>query len=307
VPRYHDPNDKRLAQIIKAAQKSQPEAVNIVGIPFDGAVLGRKGAKEGPAAIRDAILGFSNYNVELGMSLEEARIFDLGDLVVGSDVLKAHRQIESEISQDLAENSLLAVIGGDNSISLPSLRAFARRFGEIGLIVLDSHFDLRGKIGGRPTSGSSYGLAIDGVGGLDPKRVVEIGIHGFLNSKKYFEKAKELGITIYTAGDVAGLGPAAVAERAYEIASKGAKAIFLSVDLDAIDIGYVSGVSAPSAGGMSSQQLFELVYEIASQSMVKCADFVELAPSLDPSEKSQRVAATVLVYLIAGFSSRKQR
>jgi formimidoylglutamase len=307
APSYRDANDKRLVQIIRAAQKSQPEAVNIVGIPFDGAVLGRKGAREGPAAIRQAILGFSNYNVELGISLEDARIFDLGDLTVEMDVLKAHTQIESEVSQDLRANSLLAVIGGDNSISLPSLRAFASRFGKIGLIILDSHFDLRRKIGGRPTSGSSYGLAIQSVDGVDPKRIVEIGIHGFLNSKKYFEKAKKLGITVYTAGDVAGLGPATVAEKAYQIASRGAKAVFLSVDLDAIDIGYVSGVSAPSAGGMSSHQLFELVYKIASQSKVKCADLVELAPSLDPSEKSQRVASTALVYLIAGFASRKLR
>ena len=277
--------------------------MNILGIPFDGAVLGRKGAKGGPAAIRQAMAGFSNYNIELGMGLEDARIFDLGDLVVDEDVLEAHRQIENEVSQDLAENSLLAIIGGDNSISFPSIRAFTRRFGEIGLIVLDSHFDLRGNIGGRPTSGSSYGLAVD-EDGVDPKRVVEVGIHGFLNSKKYFEEARRLGIKVYTAGDVAELGPRAVAERAYQIASKGAKAVYLSVDLDALDIGHVSGVSAPSAGGMSSQHLFELVYEIAAHSLVKCADLVELAPSLDPSEKSQRVAATALVYLIAGFVSR---
>jgi formiminoglutamase len=304
VTSYHDPKDKRLVQIIRAAEKSQPEAVNIIGIPFDGAVLGRKGAKEGPAAIRKAILGFSNYNVELRMGLENARIFDLGDLVVEEEVLGAHRQIEDEVSQDLVGNSLLAIIGGDNSISLPSLRAFGRRFGEVGLIVLDSHFDLRGKITGRPTSGSSYGLAVEGLGGVEPKRIVEIGIHSFLNSKRYFEKAMRLGIKVFTAGDVARFGTRAVAERAYRIASKGAKAVYLSVDLDAIDIGHVSGVSAPSSGGMSPQQLFELVYEIAGRSMVKCADLVELAPSLDPSEKSQRVAATALVYLIAGFVSR---
>lgn len=250
-------------------------------------------------------MGFSNYNVELGIGLGDVRVFDLGDLVVQEDVLKAHEQIESEVAQDLGRNSLLALLGGDNSISLPSLRAFAREFGEVGLIVLDSHFDLRGTIGGRPTSGSSYGLAIDGVEGVDPKRMVEIGIHGFLNSTKYHEKAKELGIKVYTSAEVGELGPAAVAKQAYQIASKGARAVYLSVDLDAVDISYVSGVSAPSAGGMSAQQLFELVYEVARQPKVKCADLVELSPSLDPSEKSQRVAAATLAYMIAGFASRK--
>lgn len=277
-----------------------------MGIPFDGAVLGRKGAKEGPAAIRQAMVGFSNYNVELGIGLEDARVFDLGDMIVDKDVLKAHKQIESEVIQDLEGSSLLAILGGDNSISLPSLRAFERKFGEIGLIVLDSHFDLRGKIGGMPTSGSSYGLAIENLGGIDPRRVVEIGIHGFLNSRKYYEKAKKLGIKVYTARDVCELGPATVAKGAYQAASKGAQAVYLSVDFDSVDISHVSGVSAPSAGGMSSSQLFELVHEVARQTMVKCADLVELAPSLDLSEKSQRVAAATLVYLIAGFASRMQ-
>ena len=307
VPSYHDPKDKRLVEIIRAARKNQPGAVNILGIPFDGAVLGKKGAREGPAAIRRAMIGFSNYNVELGTGLEGARIFDLGDLVVAEDVLDAHRQIETEVIQDLEQSSLLAILGGDNSISLPSLTASERKFGEIGLIVLDSHFDLRGKIGGRPTSGSSYGLAVESLGGLDPKRVVEIGIHGFLNSRKYYHKTEKLGIKVYTARDVWELGAATVAREAYQVASNGAQAVYLSVDLDAVDISHVSGVSAPSAGGMSSSQLFELVYEVARQPKVKCADLVELAPSLDQSEKSQRVAAATLVYLIAGFASRKQK
>ncbi len=279
--------------------------MNILGIPFDGAVLGRKGAREGPAAIRQAMVGFSNYNVELGIGLEDARVFDIGDVVVGDDVLKAHEQIESEVIQDLEGSSLLVILGGDNSISLPSLKAFERKFGEIGLIVLDSHFDLRGKIGGRPTSGSSYGLAIENLQGIDPRKVVEIGIHGFLNSREYYAKSKKLGIKVFTAKDVDELGPAVVAKEAHQIASKEAEAVYLSVDLDAVDISYVSGVSAPSTGGMTSQQLFELVYSITKWPKVKCVDLVELAPSLDPSEKSERVAATTLSYMIAGFASRK--
>ena len=281
--------------------------MNILGVPFDGAALGRKGAKGGPSAIRRAMAGFSNYNIELGIGLEDARVFDLGDVIVDEGVMQAHGQIESEVSLHLGRSSLLAILGGDNSISIPSLRAFERKFGEVGLIVLDSHLDLRGKIGGRPTSGSSYGLAIDTLQGLDPRRVVEIGIHGFVNSRKYYAKARKLGIKIFTAKDVEELGAAVVAKDAYRIASKQAQAVYLSVDLDAVDVSSVSGVSAPSAGGMTSQQLFELVYSITEQPKVKCADLVELAPSLDPSEKSQRIAAAALVYMIAGFASRDQQ
>lgn len=306
-PRYHDPLDRRLVSIIKHSSESKPKAVNILGVPFDGGVLGRKGTSGGPAAIRQAMSGFSNYNVEAGIGLEGAKIFDLGDLAVSpDDVLKTHKDIEEEVYRDLRADSLLTLLGGDNSISLPALTAFARRFGNVGLVVVDSHFDLRGRIGGKPSSGSSYGLAIETIAGLPPGRMAEIGVHGFLNSRAYARKARELGIIMFTADDVKGLGPESVARKAYSIASKGAKAVYLSVDLDAVDLAWVSGVSAPSAGGMIANELFQIVQAITRMDLVKCMDLVELAPSLDTSGRSQVVAATALTHAFAGFLSRRK-
>lgn len=307
APRYSDPKDKRMVSMIRQARDAEPKAVNLLGIPFDGAVLGRKGAAGGPAGIRRAMVSFSNYNVELRVGLQDLRVFDLGDLVVDKDyVLQAHSQIESEVATDLQRGSLLVILGGDNSVSLPSLRAFSKQFSKIGLIVVDSHFDLRGKIHGKPTSGSSYGLAIESLEGLDPRRVVEIGVHGFLNSRAYFDKAKELGMTVITAKEVDQKGAEATAREAYKIASRGADAVYLSIDLDAVDLAYVSGVSAPSAGGIAAGDLFKLAYEIGRSRKLVCADLVELAPSLDPSGRSERVASTALAYLMAGFASRAE-
>lgn len=304
TPSYHDPNDRRMVQIIRSAKSASPGAVNILGIPYDGAVLGRKGAAGGPKAIRQAMAGFSDYNVELGVGLEDAEVFDMGDLALEEDdVNEAHREIESEVLASLRGDSMLVVLGGDNSVSLPSLRACAKKFGSVGLVVVDSHLDLRGRIGGKPTSGSSYGLAIE-EGIVDPRNVVEIGAHGFLNSSVYVRRAKDLGVGLVTAEDVSRGGPKAVARAAYAKASKGVEAVYLSIDLDAIDLAQVSGVSAPSAGGMWARNAFALAYDIAREEGAKCADIVELAPSLDFTGNSQRVAATTLVYLIAGHHNR---
>ncbi len=304
-PAYDDPSDRRMVQIIRHSRRAMPKAVNILGVPFDGAVLGRRGAVGGPAAIRLAMSGFSNYSIEMGIGVEGARVFDIGDMVVDSeDVLKAHTEIEGEVGRDLEGRSLLVVLGGDNSISLPSLKAYAESFDKIGLVVIDSHLDLRGRMRGRPTSGSSYGLAIEALPGLDPKRVVEIGPHDFLNSRKYVEKAERLGVRVFTARDVWKRGPWAIAKEAFALAKRGARAVYLSVDMDAVDLAHVSGVSAPSTGGVNYWELYQLVYQLTRHPEVKCADLVELAPSLDPTGKSQVVAATALMYMIAGFQSR---
>jgi len=296
-----------MLRIIKPSTRAQASAVNMLGVPFDGAVLGRKGAAGGPAGIREAMVGFSNFNVELGLSLEDARIYDLGDLAVDNfNVAKTHSQVETEVAEIIRDDSLLIILGGDNSISLPALASCRRKLGKLGLIVVDSHLDLRGEIHGKPTSGSSYGLAIKR-GIVDPRKVVEIGVHGFLNSRVYVDKASELGITLFSAEDVSRRGPKVVARESYTLASRGTEAVYLSVDLDAIDLAQVSGVSAPSAGGMWARSALNLVYELARGPQVKCADLVELAPSLDLTGGSQRVAAAAVVYIIAGYYARDNR
>ena len=250
------------------------------------------------------MMGMSNYNLELDIGLEDARIFDLGDVVFTSDdVSVAHAEVEEEVSTSVRRDSLLMIMGGDNSITLPALAACSKKLGSIGLIVIDSHLDLRGKINGKPTSGSSYGLAIENHI-ISPKNVIEIGIHGFLNSRTYVKKAKRLGVVLITAQEVTNRGARKVAQEAYRLASKGADAVYLSVDLDAVDLSQVSGVSAPSAGGVSAQDLFTLTYEFAKRPRVKCVDIVELAPELDPTGGSARVAAAAIVYAIAGYRSR---
>ncbi len=305
VPSYTDPSDKRLPQIVRPGEVSKPNAVNILGVPFDGAVLGRKGAAAGPEAIRRALAGFSNYNIELGVGLGDANVVDLGDLVVdNADVEEAHSLVEAEVGRELRDDSILAILGGDNSVSLPALRANAKKFGKLGLIVIDSHLDLREELEGKPTSGSSYGLAIE-EGLADPRNVVEVGAHGFLNSRVYVDKARRLGIKLFSAEELSRRGPGAIAREACALAAKRTDAVYLSFDLDAVDVAQVPGVSAPSAGGMWARNAFALMYEVARMPGVKCADIVELAPSLDPSGSSERVAAGALTYLIAGFVTRK--
>lgn len=305
-PRYVDPMDTRLVSLIRHEDRAKGKSVNILGAPYDGGTLGRKGAAEGPSAVRQSLSGFSNYDIETGESLLDAKVVDLGDVVCGDgDITVVHSRLEKEIRGALRNDSMLVTIGGDNSVSLPALRAFGSKFGKIGLVVVDSHLDLRGKIGGKPTSGSSYGLAMETVPGLDPKRVVEVGVHGFLNSGKYHEKAERLGVTLYTAEDVRRKGAARVAREAFSVANDGADAVYFSVDFDAIDLSFVSGVSAPSVGGITANDLVKIARYVARREKALASDIVELAPGLDPTGRSSIVAATCLVGMVAGFMSRR--
>lgn len=306
VPRFFDPKDRRLVWIIQKSASAQPNAVNILGVPYDGAVIGRKGAVEGPQAIRQVLGASSNYSPELGVDLLDARVFDLGDLVLDTeDVEKVQAQVQSEADGALDKSSMLVILGGDNSLSLGSIAACAGKFGNIGLIILDAHYDLRGRLGGRPTSASSYGLAISSLKKeLDPLRVVEIGVRGFVNSRDYADEARQLGVTVYTPADVRKAGATEIARRAYEIAKKDVDSVYFSIDIDCVDAAQVCGVNAPSVGGLEAWELNEMAYYMGRQREIVCSDLVELAPPLDPTGRSQIVASTALLHLIAGFKMR---
>jgi len=140
APRFFDPKDRRFVWIVQKADSAQANAVNLLGVPYDGAVLGRKGAAEGPQAIRQVMGASSNYSPELGVDLLDARVFDLGDLVLESeDVERMQTQVQREVADTLDRSSLLVLLGGDNSISLGSITACAGKFGKIGMIILDAH------------------------------------------------------------------------------------------------------------------------------------------------------------------------
>lgn len=306
-PGYSDPRDRRLVSIIRSSDRAEAGAVNILGVPFEGGVLGRKGAAGGPSAIRNAMRYFSNFSPELSLDLRDAAIVDLGDVATDAgDVNEVHAEVEKEVAAALLPSSLLIVVGGDNSISLPSIRACSEDR-KLGVVVFDSHFDLREPMEGKPTSGSSYGIALRTIGSLSGSRFVEVGIHGFLNSREYADEAHRLGLTVFTAKDVRRIGALESAKRAYGIAARRADGVYVSVDLDCLDISHMLGVSAPSAGGLGASELFDMLYFLGSRKNVLCSDIVELAPQLDQSGRSDVVAATALLHLAAGFVARDGR
>lgn len=73
----------------------------------------------------------------------------------------------------------------------------ARPPGKTGLLQFDTHFDVRSLESGGPSNGTPVrGLLESGT--LEGKEIVQIGIHGFANSRIYRQYAEEKGITFYT-------------------------------------------------------------------------------------------------------------
>src|SRR5918999_1044907 len=119
--------------------------VAIVGIPTDGAVVYRSGARFGPEGIRSASVMLRNYNPLLGVDVvDRLSLVDYGDAptVPGSTADSLARSAEA-LEEIVRAGVTTLCLGGDHTVLLAELRALAAVHGPVALIQLDSHHDLR--------------------------------------------------------------------------------------------------------------------------------------------------------------------
>jgi formiminoglutamase len=168
-----------------------------------------------------------------------------------------------------------------------------------GLITLDAHFDLRDGV----SNGSPVRRLIED--GLDPRRIVQIGIADFANSVAYAQRAEEYGITVIGLDDTRRRGAADVMAQALEVAGDGEAGIHLDIDVDVCDRSVAPGCPASVPGGLSAWELRALVRGAASDSRLVSADIVEVDATADaPDQRTVRLAALCVLELLAGLGAR---
>ena len=109
--------------------------------------------------------------------------------------------------------------------------------------------------------------------------MVWVGTNGYIRSEQW-EMARELGLNVFTLADVRSQGIAAVARQAAELAGDGCDSIYLSVDLDVLDGGYVAGTAAPSFDGMRNIDLWEAM-DVLTHTKVGALDLCGLNPIIE--------------------------
>ena len=122
--------------------------VAILGAPFDFGTQWRSGARFGPRAVREASTLFSfghagayDHEDDETYLPGSVRIVDMGDAdIVHTDTEKSHANIETGVRAALNAGALPVTIGGDHSINIPCIRAFAGR-GDIHVLQIDAHLD----------------------------------------------------------------------------------------------------------------------------------------------------------------------
>ncbi|GAA5029525.1 agmatinase family protein [Microbacterium fluvii] len=263
----------------------------LLGVPAWRTSLSPTGAHETPAAVRAALARYSPTLVGEALDLNEAlRIVDAGD-IVEPDGAEGEARTRARVRELRERAGLVIALGGDNSVTV----AVAQGSAAAGLVTLDAHFDLRDGV----SNGSPVRRLVEG--GLDPRRIVQIGIADFANSVAYARRAAEWGITVITLDEVRRRGIDNVVATALEVAGAGGGSIHLDVDVDVCDRAVAPGCPASVPGGLAAWELRALVRGIAREPRVVSADIAEVDATADTDDqRTVRLAALCVLELLAG-------
>jgi agmatinase len=280
--------------------------VAIVGAPMDDLVSDRPGARLAPRAIRGASSP-PGPHLEVGVdAFADLRVADFGDApVIPSDPVTSHAAIESTVGQVLAAGVMPVVLGGDHSITEPSLRACAGVHGPVGLVHFDTHTDTGAEVFGVEFSHGTFIRRLVDQGHLDGSRYAQIGLRGYWPGPEEFGWQAEHGITSFFMHDIRDLGIREVVARA--IAAVGAGPTYLTVDVDVLDPAFIPGTGTPEPGGMTAVDLLLAVRTVAAELELVGADVVEVIPSaIGTDDYSALVAERVIRETLTGIALRRR-
>jgi agmatinase len=278
--------------------------VAVVGIPTDGAVVYRSGARFGPEGIRSASVMLRNYNPLLGVDVvDRLSLVDYGDVptVPGSTADSLARSAEA--LEEIARAGVTTLcLGGDHTVLLAELRALAAVHGPVALVQLDSHHDLWDEYFGQKLFHGSVVRRSVEEGLIDPARSLQAGLRGSLTEAADAELPARFGLEALSYEELAALGPGGFSQRVRD--RVGGNPCFLSFDIDFVDPAFAPGTGTPEVGGPSSREALTYVRSLAGLDF-RGFDCVEVAPPYDPAAVTAFVAANACFEMLSLLALRR--
>ncbi len=293
----HDPRDPRASTLLVRGDAYAAGDFVLLGLPFDSSIPSRPGAKLGPKAFREALPSLTTFG--RGIELTGRICRDLGDLhLPPTSVRRAHERVQSKAREIFTKGATPFFIGGDNGLTGAIIRglAEARPDLRLGLVVIDSHYDVREyEDEDSLSSGTPYRRALE-TPICAGARTFILGTREFANSAYYDRWVREQGVTTISVDAFDAASAAAIAADVRAKLEGSSDAIFLSIDIDAVEL---PGASAAAPGTLSSREAITLVREIAGSPKLVATDLMELSPPWDVSGMTAKLAARLWLEVFA--------
>jgi agmatinase len=278
--------------------------VAITGVPYDGSMSYRPGARLGPRAVRNESALLRPYNPVLKVKpFEVLNVADYGDIdIAPNSVELTYELIQAEVRRMVEAGVFPMLVGGDHSITLAHLREVARRHGPLAVVHFDSHLDTWDEyFGSKYFHGTPFRRGVE-EGVIDPRAFIQVAIRASLYDESDLDFQRQHGIEVVRIDDVRANGVARCVERLGRL--KG-RPLFVSFDIDAVDPAFAPGTGTPEVGGLDSYEALTFVRAFAGFDLVGF-DLVEVSPLYDsPGQVTALLAANLLYEALCGVALGK--
>ena len=262
----------------------------LIPVPYDSTTSLRGGARNGPAALIEASYGLEDYDHELDLDVSLVGIHT-------TQALEAHmggpaemvKRVRAAVGSYARSGRLVGVLGGEHSVCIGSVQANLEVYPDISVLYIDAHADLRNEYMGTPWGHASGARRIHEMCPL-----VLVGVRSLCPEERDYIKSASIP-TFYwppscddremIGGIVEHLGPA----------------VYVSIDLDALDPALMPAVGTPEPGGLSWYQLVSLLRCVAETRRIVGFDVTELCPADGPAACSYTAAK--LVYKLVAYAT----
>jgi guanidinopropionase len=271
--------------------------IAMIGVPFDGGVTNRPGARHGPRELRNQSTQVKLIHPRTRVNpFELCRIGDLGDVVLPNlfDLEDNIDQIFRFFEKVRESGTVPLTAGGDHCISYPILKALGANE-PLSVVHIDAHTDTWDSFGGsKYMHGTPFRRAVeDGV--IDPQRTVQVGIRGSQTALDSWDYSLSSGMRVIFMDDVDDLGLDKVIEEIRSVV--GDRPTYLSFDIDAMDPAYAPGTGTPECGGFTTREAIKILRGLRGLQFVG-ADLVEVSPPLDPGSHTTLLGVTLMFEIL---------
>lgn len=297
-------------------QPADAPRIGLIGVPLSQSSAQPAAQHMTPYLFRQNLDRFACFGAGVGPERpravhlsEEVRASDLGTFEIGHlHNVEAQAFLKDEFSRlsktDLPD--LLFCIGGDDAVMRPVLTGLHADPGRVGLLMLDSHHDVR--VGYRnqgPHNGAAVRYMIE-EDGLKGSNVVQIGIAPFGNSPIYRKYCDDHGFTIVEAGPARREGFAACVKRHLDQLAGRVDTIVVDIDVDVLDSNFGPGSPGARPGQIAPWELHEACFVIGEHEAVSTLIVVEIDKTMDAFGTGMDNACVCFLQAACGLSARSR-
>lgn len=253
----------------------------LFGIPMDSTTSFRPGTRLAPYRIREVSEGIEEFSVYQNKGLAEISFCDAGDLISPfGNVKESLRRAELVSRFFLQEKKQLFMMGGEHLVSLPVIKACHSFYPDLAVIQLDAHADLREDYLGEKLSHATVMRQAAEL--LNPRSVFQLGIRSGTREELEY------------AADHTSLYLDKVAYAADEVKEKVKdRPVYITLDIDVLDPAFAPGTGTPEAGGITSRELFSVLWQFKELNIVGF-DLVEISPPYDHGDITAVLGAKIM-------------